>query len=75
MEVKITKARTTTQFTRDADNPLNLWQKKVKNKNLNIFVRNNAKKKRSCTYALASTLWGQKEKKRYVVYGAKKEKK
>jgi hypothetical protein len=38
--------------------------KKVKNKNLNMFVRNNEKK--SCTCVLSSTLCGQKGKKHEV---------
>jgi hypothetical protein len=47
----------------------------VKNKNLNIFVRNNAKKKSDHVHMLYPLLYEAKKKKRYVVYGAKKEKK
>jgi hypothetical protein len=39
-------------------------RKKMKNKNINMFVRNNGKK--SCTCALSSTLCGQKGKKHKV---------
>jgi hypothetical protein len=53
-----TKARTTTQFTRDGQTILKIqimYDKKVKNKNLNMFEKE-WKKKRSCTYALSSTI-------------------